>query len=527
MKNRYWLVLSVILVLMAVLILPSCTKGTTTATTSTASKYGGTLTIGHATDSLSFFTPTMMRGQDLTQGRTSIESLARFNAQGQLVPWLAESWDTDANAKTVILKLKKGITFHDGSDFNATACKWNIETFINAKRAEVPPLTSIDIIDDYTLKFNLVDWNNTVIIGLCYFAGPQLSPTAWQKAGTTDQERNEWATTNPVGTGPFKLVSRERDVNQVYQKFEEYWQNGKPYLDGIKWVFIADPTIASSSFSSGDIDILESPPATEANNLRVKGINITELTTGLGATQVTLVGSSAVQDSPFANLKVRQALTYAIDKQALVDNQAYGWGVPTNQWGVPTGFWANPDVIGYPYNPDKAKQLIAEAGYPNGITTKLLTGDTADQVSMATAIQGMLAKVGINAELDIAAGARKDNLDRTGFVGLDILYIRADSDLAMILPRYVGASGAIVAKSIIHPDKIEKLLVEAKQAPDQESKRAKIWETQKAIFDEYSLVTSCYVTVNLCAKKPYVHDDGMNIIQLDEWTPEDAWLSAK
>jgi peptide/nickel transport system substrate-binding protein len=540
-NTKFWVIITVILVLLIPLVLPACTgqstststspatsaMASTVPTSSPASKYGGTLKIGHPADALSYFPPSMMKGNDLFQAKPCIENLARFNEKGEMVPWLAEGWTTDASAKTVTLTLKKGIKFHDDTPFNAAAVKWNIEKFINAKRAEVPAMTSIDIIDDYTLKLNLVKWDNTVIIGLSYFAGPQISPTAWQKAGATDKERDDWAVNNPVGTGPFKLVSRQRDVNQVFKKFDGYWQKGKPYLDGIEYSYFADPTVSSTSLMAGNIDALWGPPATEARNIKAKGGVICELKTGMGATQVTIAGSSVVANSPFANIKVRQAISYAIDKQALIDTQYYGWGIPTNQWGVPNGYWANPNVKGYPYNPDTAKQLLAEAGYSSGITTKLLTGDDADQVAVATAVQGMLAKVGIKADLDIASAARKNNLDTTGFEGLDIVYIRADTDLAMILPRYVGAAGSVLAKSIIHPDKIEQLLVAARQAPDQETKRAKIWELQQAIFDENCLVTSAIVNVNLAAKQSYVHDDGMMAIQFDQWTPEDTWLSPK
>jgi peptide/nickel transport system substrate-binding protein len=542
MNKRPWMIFAVTLLLLAALLLPACSKSTTTstATTSTTTKSttttttattltpvsGGTLKIGHTSDVLSYYPPTNMRGNDLAQSRVCIEELARFNAKGELTPWLAESWTTDAAAKTITLTLKKGIKFQDGTDFDAAACKWNIDNFVTAKRSELPPLTSIDIIDTQTLKLTFVDWNNTALIGLLYFAGQQISPTAWQKAGTTDKERNDWATVNPVGTGPYKLVSRQRDVNEVFNRFDGYWK-GKPYLDGITYVYIADPTVAEAAFKAGEIDAWYALPATQAKNLKDAGAIIAELTTGLGATQMTLAGSSAVEGSPFANLKVRQAISYAIDKKAIVDTLHYGWGITTNQWGIPTGQWANPNVKGYPYDPEKAKQLLAEAGYPT-ITTTLLTGDAADQIADATAVQGMLAKVGITATLDIAAAARKNNQDTTaGFEGLDIVYIRADTDLAMILPRYVGAKGSVLAKSITHPDAIEQLLVEAKQQPDYKTKQAKIWELQSAIFDQYCLVTSILVNVNLTAKKSYIHDDGLMVIQYDEWTPETIWMSPK
>jgi ABC-type transport system substrate-binding protein len=142
-------------------------------------RYGGILKIGTAIDSnVLGYPPGMLTTQDFVTSKTCIEALARYDDKGLMVPWLAESWKTDAKTKSITLKLKKGIKFHDGTDFNAAACKWNIEKFIGAKRAEFPGVTSIDIVDNYTLKITLAEWDNTAIIAMGYFAGPQISPTA-------------------------------------------------------------------------------------------------------------------------------------------------------------------------------------------------------------------------------------------------------------------------------------------------------------------------------------------------------------
>jgi peptide/nickel transport system substrate-binding protein len=467
----------------------------------------------------------MLSVQDFVESKTCIESLARYDATGQMVPWLAEGWKTDADAKTITLTLKKGIKFHDGTDFNATACKWNIDHFVGAKRAELPGVKSVDVVDEYTLRITLAAWDNTAIIGMGYFAGPQISPTAWQKAGATDKERDDWCINNPVGTGPFQFVSRQKDVKQVYKKFAGYWQKGKPYLDGIEWNFIVDPMVQQASFRAKEQDVLYLLTPLIARDLKAAGFNITELKTGLGLLMYGIMPNSAMPDSPFANVKARQAISYAIDSKVIADTQFFGYAIATQQWGVPDGYWANPNFKGYPLNPDKAKQLVAEAGYPNGIKTKMLVVNTPETVAAATAVQGMLAKANINAELDVADNARYRQLtSQTNFEGLCFASYRADSDLAMVMPRNLSASGTIMVKSITHPDKIEKLLVEAKQAPDQQSKRAKIWELQQVVFEEYSIFTPMLVVLALAAKQPYVRGDGLMVVEQTQWTPEDAWL---
>jgi len=151
--------------------------------------------------------------------------------------------------------------------------------------------------------------------------------------------------------------------------------------------------------------------------------------------------------------------------------------------------------------------------------------NTPETVAQATAVQSMLAQANIVAELDVADNARYRQLtSQTNFEGLCYASYRADSDLAMVMPRNLSAKGTIMVKSITHPDKIEKLLVEAKQAPDQQSKRAKIWELQQVVFEEYCIFTPMFVVSGLAAKQPYVRGDGMMVVEQTQWTPEDAWM---
>jgi peptide/nickel transport system substrate-binding protein len=487
---------------------------------------GGVLRVGIGGDARVLgYPPGMLTTQDFVTSKTCVESLGRYDTQGQLLPWLAEGWERDADAKTITLTLKQGIQFHDGTDFNAEACKWNIEKFINAGRAELAGVTSIDIVDDYTIRINLETWDNTGMIGVAYFAGPQISPAAWESAGATDQERDEWCITNPVGTGPFKFVSWEKDVAINFERFDGYWQEGKPYLDGIEWHIIADPTVAQASFLAKELDILWSVAPLAAKEIRAAGFDITELKTGLGLVMNGIMPNSSDPNSPFAKLEARQAISYALDSQAIIDTQLYGFATATQQWGVPNGHWANPDFVGYPYDPAKARQLVTEAGYPDGIQTTILCVNSPDAVAVTTAIQGMLAEAGINAEIDASDNARYRQLtSESTFEGLCYASYRANSDLAMMMPRNLSANGRIMHKSIIHPEEIEQLLAEAKTAPDEESKQAKIWELQKVVFEEYSIFSPMWVLSGLAAKQPYTRGEGLMEVELTQWTPEDAWL---
>ena len=142
----------------------------------------------------------------------AIENLAYFDDKGGVTtPGLATSWKSDYATKSITVELRKGVKFHDGTDFNAAAAKWNIDQYILAKKADIL-IKSVDIIDDYNIRVNLPSWDSDCIWKLMYYAGAMISPTAFEKAGTTQKEREDWALTNPVGTGPFIFVSKQRDV---------------------------------------------------------------------------------------------------------------------------------------------------------------------------------------------------------------------------------------------------------------------------------------------------------------------------
>jgi len=225
-------------------------------------------------------------------------------------------------------------------------------------------------------------------------------------------------------------------------------------------------------------------------------------------------------------LKVRQAISYAVNAPAIVASLYYGYATAINQWAVPTSQWYNPDYKGYPTDPTKAKQLLAEAGYA-GLKTKMLTLNTPDTVAVGTALQAMFATIGMTVDLDVAENARYRSLTSPGgsFEAMCLASQRADSDPALIFPRNLSDSGVIMNKTIIHPAEVETLLTEARQAPDQATKVAKIWQLQQVVFGNYSIFTPLLVPSGVAAKQSYVQDDGIMRIEYTQWTPEKAWLN--
>lgn len=508
----------------------STTKPATTTiatTTSVTPKTGGTLRIGTGVDAVYLGNPPLQTTvQDFVTSKTCVESLGRYDSSGQMTPWLADSWKTDATTKTITVTLKKGITFQDGTPFDASAVKWNLDRFFAAKRAELPAGSTVDVVDSYTVKLTLPTWDNTAIIGMGYFAGPQVSPTAWQKAADNDKDRDAYINSHPVGTGPFMFTNWNKTVKQVYTKNPNYWQKGKPYLDSIEWDFYADPTVMQAAYLNKEIDIIYILSPISARDLKASGANIVSLTTGMGLQLTSVWYNSINSTSPFSNLQVRQAVSYSVDAPSIVNSLYYGYATAINQWAVPTSQWCNPNYKGYAYDPDKAKQLLAAAGF-TGLHTHMLVLNTPDTVATATALQAMFAKAGMTVDLDIADNARYRQLTSPGgsFDAMCLASQRADSDPAMIFPRNLSDSGVIMNKTIIHPAQIESLLAQAKAAPDQASKKAVIWNEQQVIFGDYCMFTPLLVPSGICAKQSYVKNDGLMDIEYTQWTPEDAWLN--
>ncbi len=150
----------------------------------------------------------------------------------------------------ITFTLRKGVKFHDGTDFNAEAVKFNLEAKKAAKMSGTEDWSSIDILDDYTVRINLLQYVNTALARFTAIYGAMVSPTAFKKNGI------DWARWNPVGTGPFQFVGFERDVSAKYKRFEGYWQKGKPYLDGVEYLYIKDPMTQSATMEAKEAHVL-------------------------------------------------------------------------------------------------------------------------------------------------------------------------------------------------------------------------------------------------------------------------------
>jgi peptide/nickel transport system substrate-binding protein len=324
-----------------------------------------------------------------------LETLVKVDFDGNMVPGLAESW-TQVDDTTWEFKLREGISFTNGEPFNAEAVVKSLKYITNSptppRGIKADTFPSIEAADEYTVVIKTSKPDALVPNRLTSPTTGVLAPSAYIA---------ESGPVNPfnTGTGPFILTEEVPDQSLTMVKNPNYW-GGEVKIDKATILFVPDAQIRAGMLQTGEIDIdihlpVEQLPTLEA----VPEISVLKM-----QTPRTTTLHLNMSRPPFNDLKVRQAVAYAIDKQAIVDATLEGVASPAVGAISPSEVWVNSDLKGYEYNPDMAKQLLAEAGYEEGeLSIGLWTYSTRANLPLtALAIQDMLSKVGVNAEIRVA-----------------------------------------------------------------------------------------------------------------------------
>ncbi len=486
-------------------------------------KYGGTLKIIVNGDVTSMgYIPDQISPWDYYQRTPAIETLVRYDVKKQeVVPFLAKAILQDPKANTITFNLRKGVKFHDGTVLDAKAVEWNLEEIRKSGNLGASWLSasSIEVKDDYTVVVHFHTWDNTFLRNMAWDSG-MVSPTAFKKNGL------DWARQHAVGTGPFKQVSFQRDVKKVFERFDGYWQKGKPYLDRIEIKVIKDPTVQIAAFLRGEGDMIENVNAKYVHSLEGKP-NVLLIKDKILGNLWSLAANSANPDTPFANLKVRQAMSYAIDSKAIAKFLLYGQARAVNQLVVPEAWSYNPEVKGYPYNPEKAKALLKEAGYPNGFSTTLYFSSDSMVAKVFTAVQGYLAAVGIKAQPEMLnTGKYGEMYYATGWSsGIFAPDMLAYPEIGIMTRYFFEASSPLgLPKSLVHPEDLEAVLKRFVSTPDFETQKKLAKKVQYLLTDKYCLYTPLIIMPGVTAKYAYVKSANPRIVGprsvysfADEW----------
>jgi len=317
------------------------------------------------------------------------EGLIKIGENLQLEPALATSWSSDASGLVWTFKLRSGVTFHDGTPFNADAVVANFARHLDVKRGLAASgrlrtfIDSVSKIDDNTVQFKLKKPYPAFLKLLT--SGPCLmvSPTA-DKSGTLDSKA--------VGTGPYKLVQYKTGEYVLEEKYPGYWGKSSGPED-IKWTWSAEPSVMNMALQAGEADVINPVPPQFAKLLKNNPKFTLHESQGASVFWVAL----NTQLKPLDDVRVRQALNFATDKDGLVRAIMSGYATPANSPLAPVTPGYDKTLNPYPFNIDKAKELLKEAGYPNGFSMSIAVQGADARIGQV--LQSMWAKIGV--KLDV------------------------------------------------------------------------------------------------------------------------------
>ncbi|MBW1799408.1 MAG: ABC transporter substrate-binding protein [Deltaproteobacteria bacterium] len=476
-------------------------------------KYGGILKFNHSKPAGIIGNPLKIRGWNHEFIDFILQTLIRpSNTKlGSFEPQLAESWELAPDKSYYTFKLRKDVKFHDGTVFNAQAAKWNLDMWVKSKRPRLDKVTSVDVVDDYTIRCNLSGWDNVTLFDFAKDTF-MVSPTAWKKNG------EEWARYNPVGTGAFKLVEFKRKVSLKYEKFKDYWKKGLPYLDGVFITQIPDPMTAIASLKKGEIDAWMGVDPVSGSELRKTGDWV--ISTNPGPHQVLLYNSTDPK-SPWADKRMREALEYAIDKETIAKTTGRGFTFPV--WEMIHSIPAKAGTVPRKYNPEKARQLIKEAGHTN-LKVKL-TYMARIMQDQAVAIQGNLADVGIKIDPNPVTGAVYHRAAFEPIPGIDMVIgnQRGGPNELLVSVDETLASGSVFFQGMKRPKGFDDLLHKAIQQTNMGEALKILYKMEKLAYDD-AMFTPLWGWLFITVNAPYVKDAVWFWASMPYPSLETAWL---
>lgn len=483
-------------------------------------KRGGTLRISAPANPSSLDPATGGAGSDHAFLFTMYDTLTEWDFETlKPKPGLAESWSfTDPT--TLVLNIRAGITFHDGTPLDAEAVKFNLERNKSDPKsnikADLASMASAAVTGpmQVTLKLSAPDAALPGI--LSDRAGMMVSPTALKAASAGNVART------PVGAGAYAFVSWADGEKIVVKRNEKYWKPNRPYPDGIEFSIIPELTTGSRSVTAGQNDLMyQMPPRQKAIMDRVPSVKIANGPT-LYVFQIFLNWAKP----PFDNVKVRQAFNFAIDRETFVKAALAGLAEPAYM-NLPKAHWAyDKSVAGlYPYNPDKAKQLLAEAGFKDGLSIDLIGYPDQDSVQRQEILIEQFRKAGMNVKFSNApiaeASAAFFGAEKRGSGLLAAWTGRPDPSLTYSLmftkDAYYNGGRAPV------PGELEAAIKESRASEDIEMRR-KAFATVQRLVMENAFVAPLAFQFELVAMNKKVQGYRPNLLGKPKY--DDVWLES-
>ena len=409
----------------------------------------------------------------------------------EVEPALATSWTISADGTEYTFKLRRGVKFHDGSGFDAADVEFNFDRMLDENHPYhhtgpfplsffFSAIEDVEAVDASTVRFKLNAPYAPFLSNLAYPTGLIVSPESVQEH---DKEFGR----NPSGTGPFKFAEWESNAKVVVTRNADYW-DGAPSLEAVVFRPITDGNTRVAEMLSGGLDVMVEIPPDSVAQFNGNGFNLLEQA---GPHLWFLILNA--KEGPFADKRVRQAINYAIDKKTLVEQVLQGTAEVASGPTPPAFSWAyNESLQPYPYDPEKAKQLLQAAGHENASLTFYVTeggSGMLDPVPMGTAIQADLAKVGIDVKIETYEWNTFLGKVNPGLEGkadmAEMAWMTNDPDTLPYLALRTDAwpdKGGFNSGYYSNPE-VDKLLEAARQSTDQ-AERAKLYQQMQEIVYE-------------------------------------------
>jgi peptide/nickel transport system substrate-binding protein len=315
-----------------------------------------------------------------------------------IVPQLATSYEWSPDSKALTIKLRSGVTFHDGEKLDAAAVKYSLErhkTMAGSnRRGELALLSTVDVVDPGTVRLNLSAPFAPLLAQLADRAGMIVSPKAAQAEGDKFGAR-------PVCSGPYRFVERVAQDRIVLERYPNYWQKDQVHFDRVVYLPIVDPTVRLANLKSGQLDFIERVQPSDVPQLktdnRFKVATITEI--GYQGITINTGKSDLAQKNPLGrDPRVREAFELALDRDGIVQVAMDGEAQPGNQWVAPNNSYYAKNVPIPKRDVERAKALLKEAGVPNPSFT-LMTPTTSDGQRIAQVVQAMVKEAGFDVKI--------------------------------------------------------------------------------------------------------------------------------
>ncbi|AMQ05509.1 ABC transporter substrate-binding protein [Sporosarcina psychrophila] len=502
MKRKAFRLTSILVVLL--LVLTACSednkKDSKEENKDGAVKVGGSLVYARGADSVGLDPINVTDGESIRVTHAIFETLFEYDEKLELQPKLAESFETADDGLMWTIHLKNGIKFHDGTDFNADAVVFNFDRWMDPqnpyhigdftyypflyggfKGEPNHKIEHVKAIDNSTVEIKLIEKTAPFISYLAIPMFGMASPAAIEKY-------NEKFIEHPVGTGPFEFESWTRNDKIVLKANENYYIEGQPLLDKIIFTVLPDNSARLNGLLSGEVDIIDGMNPSDADT--VEANDSLKLVKRPSFNNGFMVFNT--EKAPFDNVKVRQAINMAIDKKGLVDAFYNGYAevaknpIPPSLWGY------NDDIVDYPYNPEDAKKLLVEAGYPDGFKTEIWAMSNPrpympQPLKTAEVIQANLQAIGIEAEIKTyewatyleKTGNGEHTMAMYGWTG-----VMADPD-NFLSPNLSSTNTEKPAsnRAFYKNEEFTSLLQQARETFDQEE-RIKLYKKAQEIFHE-------------------------------------------